>query len=99
MLLLKRAKSSQSACIPSRTTIWSWFLTRNLVRYARVSETPTPDFDGDGTVGFSDFLLFASAFGLSQGDAGYDARFDLDGDGTVGFGDFLIFAGSFGQGA
>ena len=69
-----------------------------------VSRNATPqstdaDFDGDGTVGFSDFVQFAAKFGLSQRDAGYDARFDLDGDGHVGFSDFLIFAGSFGQGA
>ena len=56
----------------------------------------TPDFDGDGTVGFADFLQFAAQFGLSQGDAGYEARYDLDGDGTIGFGDFLIFASKFG---
>ena len=57
----------------------------------------TPDFDGDGTVGFADFLQFAAQFGLSQGDAGYEARYDLDGDGTIGFGDFLIFANAFGK--
>ncbi|MDE3260161.1 MAG: hypothetical protein OYM47_20195 [Gemmatimonadota bacterium] len=38
----------------------------------------------------------AAMFGLSQGDAGFDALFDLDGDGTIGFSDFLIFAASFG---
>ena len=43
------------------------------------------DFDGDGAVGFSDFLLFATGFG------GTDSRFDLNGDGAVGFADFLIF--------
>ena len=59
--------------------------------------TPSPDFDGDGTVGFSDFLAFASGFGTSRGDSRYDARFDLDGDGAVGFPDFLIFAGAFGS--
>ena len=64
-----------------------------------VAPQATPDFDGDGTVGFTDFVQFAASFGLSRGDAGYDARFDLDGDGNVGFSDFLIFAGSFGQGA
>ena len=58
---------------------------------------PNPDFDGDGTVGISDFLLFAEQFGLSQGDAGYDARFDLDGDGIIGIGDFLIFVEDFGK--
>ena len=76
-----------------------------VVRVAGTEETATfvaetlamPDFDGDGAVGFSDFLLFAQQFGLRQGDAGYDARYDLDGDGTIGFGDFLIFANSFGK--
>ncbi len=60
-------------------------------------ETRGPDFDGDGTVGFSDFVQFAGKFGLSQGDARYDARFDLDGNGAIGFSDFLIFAGAFGK--
>ena len=63
----------------------------------RFNANPSPDFDGDGTVGFSDFLAFASGFGTQQGDAGYDARYDLDGDGDVGFSDFLIFAGAFGS--
>ncbi len=58
---------------------------------------PTPDFDGDRIVGFADFLLFAAQFGLSRGDAGYNARYDLDGDGTIGFSDFLIFVDAFGQ--
>ena len=60
-------------------------------------EKATPDFDGDGRVGFADFLQFAAHFGLSQGDEGYDARYDLDGDGAIGFGDFLIFANDFGK--
>ena len=55
------------------------------------------DFDGDGTVGISDFLLFASHFGSAVGQANYDARYDLDGDGQIGIGDFLIFVQDFGQ--
>ena len=43
-----------------------------------------PDFDGDGTVGFTDFVQFAANVGLSQGDLGYDERYDLDNDGQVG---------------
>ena len=62
-----------------------------------VSEVPTSDFDGDGTVGIPDFLLFAEQFGFSQGDVGYDARFDLDGDGVIGVSDFLIFVNNFGK--
>ena len=59
----------------------------------------TPDFNGDGRVDFGDFVLFASLFGLGEGDAGYHAKYDLDGDKRIGFGDFVKFAASFGQGA
>ena len=57
------------------------------------------DFDGDGKVGFSDFVAFAGKFGTSQGDGRYEAKYDLNGDGQVGFGDFVAFAGFFGQSA
>ena len=49
------------------------------------------DFDGDGVVGFSDFFLFAEAFG------GSDPRFDLDDSGVVDFADFFLFTESLGQ--
>ena len=61
------------------------------------ASAPIPDFDGDGTVGVSDFLLFVEQFGFNQGDEGYEARFDLDGDGVIGIGDFLIFVDNFGK--
>ena len=47
------------------------------------------DFTGDDQVDFSDFLLFAPAFGSNMN------GFDLDGDGFVGFSDFLLFAEAF----
>ena len=56
-----------------------------------------PDFDGDGTIGFGDFVKFAAKFGLNQGDVGYDAQFDLNDDGEIGFADLLIFAENFGK--
>ncbi len=54
------------------------------------------DFNGDGSVGFSDFLQLAQAFGTKSTDAGFDSRLDLDSDGEVGFSDFLLFAANFG---
>ena len=57
---------------------------------------PTPDFDGDGTVGFSDFLEFAGRYGTRQGDGRYQVKYDLNRDGAVDFADFLSFAGSYG---
>ena len=76
------------------------FILASTASDAIILPTPSPanpDFDGDGVIGFADFLLFVAYFGLSQGDEGYDARFDLDGDGTIGFGDFLVFVNAFGK--
>ena len=61
------------------------------------SQPPTPDFDGDGIVGFGDFVLFAAQFGLSQGDEEYGARYDLDGNGAIGFSDIVIVDNAFGN--
>ena len=58
-------------------------------------EEKTADFDGDGTVGFDDFFLFADAFGQSA--TGDLARFDLSGDTQIGFDDFFLFADAFGR--
>ena len=51
----------------------------------------SPDFDGDGEVGFGDFFLFAEAFGSGH------PRFDLNGSGLVDLADFYLFAESFDQ--
>jgi hypothetical protein len=67
------------------------------VRYFQVTFRPTPDFNGDGVVGYDDFFLFADAFGKKGGQAGFSAKFDLDGDGEIGFGDFFAFAAEFGK--
>lgn len=65
---------------------------------ARADQTTfLPDFDGDGTVDFSDFSQFAAKFGQSKGDDGYEARFDLNGDGEIGFSDFVSFSQNFGK--
>ncbi|MCY3760407.1 MAG: Ig-like domain-containing protein, partial [Gemmatimonadetes bacterium] len=63
-----------------------WSVT---VTVTAVAAEATPDFDGDGETGFSDFFLFADAFG------GSDPRFDLDGSGSVDFADFFLLADYF----
>ena len=65
----------------------------------QVAASPSPDFDGNGLVGFSDFVVFAGAFGARKGDGKYEAVYDLNGDGSIGFDDFVIFATSFGEAA
>ena len=49
------------------------------------------DFNRDGTIDFTDFLLFVGAFGSS------DSQYDIDGNGAVDFPDFLLFVQSFGK--
>ena len=49
------------------------------------------DFDGDGTVDFPDFFLFAEAFWSDN------AVYDLNDDGFVEFKDLFIFADFFGE--
>ena len=61
------------------------------------SPTPNPDFDGNGRVGFSDFLLFAGAYGTHSRQANFDSKFDLNGDGWIGFPDFVLFANAYGK--
>ncbi|MGA1199491.1 MAG: EF-hand domain-containing protein, partial [Candidatus Latescibacterota bacterium] len=54
------------------------------------------DFNGDGEVGFADFIFFAARFGTRTGEPRFDEAFDLDNDGSIGFPDFITFAGKFG---
>ena len=53
------------------------------------------DFNGDDVVNLSDHSLFVAAFGLSEGDAGYNAEMDMNGDGTINTADFVIFVSHF----
>ena len=55
------------------------------------------DFDRNGIVGISDFLLFTDALGTALGDSNFDPRFDLDLDRSIGVPDFLIFVECFGE--
>ena len=84
----------ETVTLAETTTSREVLTTRNVIEF---NATLSPDFDGDGTVGFTDFLQFAARFGKRRGDAGFDARFDLDANGEIGFFDFLIFARNFGK--
>ena len=60
-------------------------------------ETKSADFDGNGTVDFTDFLTFVQGFGKSADQADFNAKLDLDGNGTIDFSDFLLFVSAFGK--
>ncbi|HCR18059.1 MAG TPA: hypothetical protein DIU35_11300 [Candidatus Latescibacteria bacterium] len=63
---------------------------------ANISEA-TPDLDGDGVVGFPDFIKFAQAFGSKTDDDKFNAGADLDSNGAVEFRDFVLFAQNYGK--
>ena len=63
----------------------------------KIKAAPSPDFDGNGIVGFLDFLQFINVFGASRGDGTYEAKYDLDGNGVIDFPDFLLFVDNFGK--
>ena len=73
------------------------FETTSLNVTIGLHSVPSPDFDGDGRVDFTDFVLFASRFGTTRGDGTYETKYDLDVDGAIGFSDFVIFARDFGK--
>jgi DNA-binding beta-propeller fold protein YncE len=58
------------------------------------------DYDNDGLVGVSDFLIFGMAYGGQLGTATeprYDRDVDSNDDGAIGLPDYLLFGKSFGQ--
>lgn len=55
----------------------------------------TADLNGDGQVGFADFLILSDAFGDSVPQFGNRGA-DINGNGIVGFEDFLILSANYG---
>lgn len=54
------------------------------------------DFNNDNSVGIADFSVFASAYGLSAGDEGFQEVLDIDCSNSIGIGDFSSFSVNYG---
>ena len=61
----------------------------------RQAALASPDIDGDGVVGITDFLLLLADWGPCPAPPEYCPA-DLDGDGVVGIEDFLLLLASWG---
>lgn len=55
------------------------------------------DCDGDNEVGIGDYAQLSASYGLSLGDAGYDAAADLNGDDAVDIADYAILSSNYGE--
>ena len=68
-----------------------------IIRFVIQDALVSSDFDGDGQVDITDFLLFVEVFGTQSGQENFDPKYDLDNNGIVDITDFLIFVDSFGK--
>jgi len=75
---------------------WTFDSSSGSIVFGEPSVGIPGDIDGDGTVGFPDFLILSNSFGqtVEAGTMG-----DFDGDGSVAFPDFLVLSNNFGQSA
>ena len=55
------------------------------------------DLDGDSGVSINDFNAFASMFGKTSADSGFNNALDFDGDNGISINDFNYFASRFGK--
>jgi hypothetical protein len=55
------------------------------------------DLNGDFTVGLSDLVILAQAYGSRQGNSNWKANADIDSNGAVGLTDLVILAQHYGQ--
>jgi len=55
------------------------------------------DIDGDGTVGLSDLVLLAQAYGSKPGDPNWNPEADLDNNGKVSLTDLVTLAARYGR--
>jgi len=55
-----------------------------------ILNTKLADLNEDGVINVADFTLLSSSYGLSEGDAGYDARADINGDRSVTIQDLAL---------
>jgi hypothetical protein len=73
---------------------WTFDLATGSLVFGQMPMGIPGDIDGDGSVGFPDFLILSDSFGqmVDPGTMG-----DIDGDGSVAFPDFLVLSSNFGQ--
>lgn len=69
----------------------------NNAKTAQVRGTINGDWDGDGDVDYSDFIVLAGAYGSVFGQPAYNPYCDSDIDGDVDYSDFVWIAGNYGQ--
>jgi len=73
------------------------FTYQHSTKNIKILVTLLADVNGDRRVRVDDVLAVAMAFGLNEGDPGWNPGYDLSGDGRIRVDDVLIVAGEFGK--
>ncbi len=87
----------------ARTMAQSLAVAAGVFRRKLGAVEPSPDLNGDGTVGITDIMLVAihwgktNADGLASHATGWDPRYDLDGDADVDIADIMLVVNHWGE--
>ncbi|MCC7261836.1 MAG: DNRLRE domain-containing protein [Candidatus Latescibacteria bacterium] len=98
LLLVPKAPGTATLTLSAEDG-WGGSVSRSFAVQIDAAAAPllVGDFDGDLSVAFSDFVLFADHFGETSSSPGWDLRYDLDASGGIDFDDFFTFADHFGS--
>lgn len=93
------SNSTTSKVVTGLTNGTQYYLTVNgSSEFTNKPSVCRTDFDGDsGNIDYEDFFLLADHWGLSQGQGGYDQKYDLSGNKTVDTPDTVVFDSDFGK--
>jgi hypothetical protein len=69
----------------------------NLCTDGLVTVTLPADLNGDSSVGLTDLVILAKAWGSKPGDPNWNPNADINGDGSIGLIDLVIMAQHYGQ--
>ena len=72
-------------------------LTVGSIISGEVTISSSADYNGDGSVTFADFVLFAVQYGSKVGDDNWEAVYDSDGNDVIDFQHFVFFAKNHGS--
>jgi hypothetical protein len=84
--------SAYATPVPAETN-----LADNTYIGGNVFVTIPGDFNGDGNVNSSDFVIFLASYTATAGQPAYNANCDINGDGKVNSTDFVIFLANYGK--
>lgn len=83
--------------VPTTPNPTMWFTAVGSAYIGMIALPKSPDIDRSGSVGLTDLVLMAQAYGSKPEDPNWNELADLDNNGIVGLSDLVILANRYGQ--